>query len=552
MDIFLSVKIKKLFILMLPIFLCLAFTEVLGLAILIPLFSIIFQFDLISSKFEFLGNSFVQNAIIYLNSNSEFLFFLILIYFLLRFVIIFFSQKKLTNFKSKVFFLISNDLLKNYLNLKYIDFIKLNSSVLRRQVAEVHNYSEYLFNILTIFSETIIFIFIIIFLLFFDFYNVSIALIFIMIGLIPILLLFKKFQKKLSSERVDSANNYFKILDQSLGNFIYLKISNKIDSFLENFKFYTKIYSQNSAKSQLISVLPKPLLETIFILILTLFLSSVHGLSKSEMNIFILSSLVYGFSIYRLAPSLIKIFSSFSSISYLKNSRKILHKDLTMYEEKLNEDLINFKNTLELSNISFEYDDKKILENFSFKFKKGKKYLISGESGKGKSTLLLILMGLLRPQLGKIIIDDNKYEIWNSLQWRKKISYIPQKTYLLDSDLKSNIVFKGKVDQEKVNEIISSLNLKNLLNLFERDNKKTIGDGANQISGGQAQRISIARALYKDADILVMDEPTANLDKDNEKKIMDLIFLTLFKNKTIIFTSHNSNNFNYADEVIEL
>ena len=93
----------------------------------------------------------------------------------------------------------------------------------------------------------------------------------------------------------------------------------------------------------------------------------------------------------------------------------------------------------------------------------------------------------------------------------------------------------------KLDEIIKSLNLTNLLSLFISD-KKTIGDGANQISGGQAQRISIARALYRNSEILVMDEPTSNLDNENEKKIMDLIFFNLFKTKTIIFTSHNSDN----------
>ena len=279
---------------------------------------------------------------------------------------------------------------------------------------------------------------------------------------------------------------------------------------------------------------------------------SIRNLESKSYSIIIFSTLIYGFSLYRISPSLIKIFSSFSAISYLKNSKKLLEEDLILKKEELVKDEILFNKNIKFQNLSFSYDNKKILNKFSYSFEKGKKYLIYGESGRGKSTLLYILMGLIKPSEGQIILDGSNFQPWKNLGWRNNISYIPQKPIFLDTDLKHNIAFKDKIDDFKINEIIESLNLTKLLDLFVSDKKKTIGDGANQISGGQAQRISIARALYRNSEILVMDEPTSNLDNENEKKIMDLIFFDLFKTKTIIFTSHNSDNLKYADDIIKL
>ena len=178
---------------------------------------------------------------------------------------------------------------------------------------------------------------------------------------------------------------------------------------------------------------------------------------------------------------------------------------------------------------------------------------ISGETGSGKSTALNLILGLINPVKGNIFIDD-KNLLKVKQEWQSIIGFVPQSVYLLDESIAKNIAFginEEKINFEKIKKIIQDLNLNDLINDSEFGLETLVGERGVRISGGQLQRIGIARALYKDPDILVLDEITSSLDDETEDKIMRLIE-NLKGKKTIIIISHKKRCLENCDQIINL
>ena len=202
---------------------------------------------------------------------------------------------------------------------------------------------------------------------------------------------------------------------------------------------------------------------------------------------------------------------------------------------------IKFNYNLDFKDIYFKYpnSNKNVLEKFNFSIKKNKKIGIYGPSGSGKTTFLDLLIGLLSPQKGRIVSDGIDINL-NSRNWRNKISYVPQFNYLMDDNLINNIAFgqdEINIDKKLVDELLdlTLLDQELVKNNPQKTNMK-VGEMGINLSGGQIQRIGIARALYRKPEILVLDEPTSSLDSDNEIKIIENI--CDMKKITLIIVSH--------------
>ena len=205
---------------------------------------------------------------------------------------------------------------------------------------------------------------------------------------------------------------------------------------------------------------------------------------------------------------------------------------------------IEFLNNIQLENISFEYGSEEdlnrniVLKDININFKKNSKICIIGESGAGKSTFLDIIMGLHKPAKGKIFIDGKEQSLVN-LDWQDKIGFVPQNVFISSDTLKRNIAFgfeDHEINNNKVNYCLEICNLKNFANSLENGIDTKLTDAGTNISGGQKQRIGIARALYSKPNILILDEPTNNLDETNEKDITEK--LLKLDNITLILTTH--------------
>ena len=233
----------------------------------------------------------------------------------------------------------------------------------------------------------------------------------------------------------------------------------------------------------------------------------------------------------------------FYNLNYVKNDRFI------WYGKKEPE----FIEKIYFESVSFNYDNIEIISNLNFTINKNDIFLIKGSSGVGKTTIIDLLVGLHKPSLGSINVDNNKLFNIDLAKWRKKISYIPQDPQLINSNIFENITL-GDLDitNSQVNEALNSVNAFKFINKLEGEIEYNVGESGKKLSGGQKQRISIARGIVGDKDILICDEPTSALDKDSEEEILELFCKLKSKGKTIIIISHTSTYDRIADNILQL
>ena len=239
-----------------------------------------------------------------------------------------------------------------------------------------------------------------------------------------------------------------------------------------------------------------------------------------------------------------------SEIKEMKQNINIKNKNGFVNEKKINE--FKFNNEIDIKNVSFSYFDttKTVVKHLNLKIKKGSSVGIIGRSGAGKSTLVDLILGLLDPKNGEIYIDNCKLDGVRS-NWQSKIGYIPQDIYLLDDTIKNNISFGIKneeIDNSLIEKVTKIAQLENFINLLPDKLETVVGNRGVRISGGEKQRIGIARALYNNPKILIFDEATSSLDIDNENKILGEIYQGI-SDKTLIIISHRNNTVKYCDSI---
>ena len=200
---------------------------------------------------------------------------------------------------------------------------------------------------------------------------------------------------------------------------------------------------------------------------------------------------------------------------------------------------------IELKNVTYKYDNHTVFENISLNVRKGEKVGIVGESGSGKSTLLKLVAGLYKPTDGSIIVAGEK-EPSNII---KKVSVVMQSPMLLPLTIRENITMGHEYSDEWIDKAVEAANLKSWTDSLENGLDSYLGDRADELSGGQAQRIAIARAICKDADILLLDEPTSALDCENAAAVMEALE-RLANQKTVIHVTHRPEHLKGYDRVL--
>ena len=259
-------------------------------------------------------------------------------------------------------------------------------------------------------------------------------------------------------------------------------------------------------------------------------------------------------AIIKIIPSINKIVTANNYLQYARNSLSTLSKDkdLKIVETEIssNKEEINFKNSIILNNISLKYSDTLVLDNINLEINKSDFIGVIGNTGSGKSSLSHILLGLINPSQGQIQCDgQNIFD--NVKSYQKNIGYVPQNIFLLDDTIQNNITFGSSVDEKKISKVVKLASLENFIKERPNGLNQIVGEKGIKISGGEKQRIGIARALYREPKILILDEPTSALDEATEKSIInELIHLKdVF---TIILITHKLSNLNLADKIIKI
>lgn len=450
-----------------------------------------------------------------------------------------------------------------YLNQRMIFFTKNNPSKLIQDIDDVKRSSAVIFSVFGILKEIFIILIIMSMLIF---TNIKILLITITIFLLPIIFFLTFFKKNLKS-RGEIAKKFrnlrLKNLQESFSLMKFIKIIRGEELSLKTFNQNHYRAVNQDTMITFISRLPRIILELFSVIAISIV---VYFLFQTSLNfetiLPILTLLVI--ALLRFIPSIGSILVAINSYKFhqvtLDNLYKIFqnidndHKTKIKKIDDQDKNEFEFNQIIEFKDVNFSYEksNKKILKNINFQIKKNQKIGITGPSGSGKSTLLSLLLGLVEPESGLIKCDDQN--IFQNLKfWQKKIGYVPQTIHLLDDSIKNNICYGVNIKE------INDLNLKNAIQISEINkfiddmpNKidTWIGHEGSRISGGQLQRIGIARAMYLNPSILILDEPTSSLDEENEEKIINRLFS--IPNITIIMISHNSKILNKCDQIINL
>lgn len=261
----------------------------------------------------------------------------------------------------------------------------------------------------------------------------------------------------------------------------------------------------------------------------------------------------------RLLPLLQKLYSAWSRMT---GSHQIFldvlkYLDLPDTPRPENpEDKLTFNHEITLRDVAFRYPQSQddVLRNVSLSIPKGSRIGISGPTGAGKSTLVDLIMGLLEPEDGQLLVDGIRVDATNRHLWGKCISHVPQDVHLLDSTIAENIALgdqHGRMDMEKVRSAAQLAQLINFVDSLPRAFRTQVGERGVQLSGGQRQRIALARAIYRNADLIILDEATSALDSDTEAAIMHAL-PSLDAGVTIIVIAHREHTLTHCDWVIDI
>lgn len=273
---------------------------------------------------------------------------------------------------------------------------------------------------------------------------------------------------------------------------------------------------------------------------------------------------IFFICIIRIMPSLLKIYNITYTINFLKSSVNLIKDQIVdendyldeIKRENNKEELIKINKHVQIKDLSHTYPNTKkiVLNKINFKFEKGKINTIIGDSGSGKTTLLNIILGLIKPTSGEISIDNEDYtekKIYENLN----VGYVPQNVFLFDDTIQNNISFMDRIDkkliQEKLINASKDAEILDFINSLPDKFDHILGERGSKISGGQIQRIGLARAMYNDPEILILDEFTSSVDSQTEKKLMETLN-KIKKNKLVIIISHRDQTINFSDNILDL
>ena len=263
----------------------------------------------------------------------------------------------------------------------------------------------------------------------------------------------------------------------------------------------------------------------------------------------------------RLMPNFLNIFKNYQSISfYYPSGKKIIDfikKNISEIKVKKNFKINNnFKiNQIVFKNVSFKYPNSNyIFKKLNLKISTGEKVIIMGNSGSGKSTFLDTLTGLIYPTSGKVIVNNEALNQKNLYNYQNKLSYSSQENFIFSGNILNN--FKFNTEENKIISKEKFIELKKIfldlnINFIKYDSKNIINERGTNFSGGEKQKISLARAIFKNSDMVVLDEPTSSLDDKNSHKIIQRI-LKYCKNKIVICVSHDKKLIKYFDRALYL
>ena len=518
--------------------------ETLSIALIIPIFDIIFFGK--SEKYHFFTYLFLDANLLFSEKNFKiFILISLLIVFLFKniFLVIFHF------INIKFFYLvnlrISKSLFNLYLNNNYNFFLNVKSDdFIRKVYNDANGFREFLISSQLILSELIFIIFLSFFLFIFNPLIFTFCLIIFSIIIGTYNFIFKKKIMVWGNLYQKSLGELQQLIIDGIRGIKDIIIYNIENRFHSQFDTVSKHATLSQFKLSFVNTVPRFFMELVAILAMILpliFLVIIDFDIPTLIPIFAL----FAVSIFKVIPSINRLINSYNNVKYYSASVDICYEEILTNPHKIYEfNNYDFCKSLEFKNLQYQYPKSGsfILKKINFKIKKNESLLIRGLNGSGKSTLLNIISGLITPSSGEILLD-NKSVVLGKF-WAKKISYIQQNIFLLNCSIKENIASSNQsiIDNDKFSRVDKILNLSEIFKQMPNSLDTIVGNNEKILSGGQRQIISIARALYKDSDLLIFDEADSALDKNSRDILKNLLF-GLKGKKTIFFVTHEDSFF---------
>lgn len=379
---------------------------------------------------------------------------------------------------------------------------------------------------------------------------------FLTVLIAPVFVLYRMQKQKIRHSSDEIKTTYPQLLKytlQGIESFVEIKSFRKEDYFRNRINkmfgiignVFAKDHSRNTTISRITEAISAIYLGLIIIYILLFYPSK-------EEAILILG--IYAGVSFRAIPSINRIFSAFMQIRTHEYAIDDLESS-TAYQSEASERVVplRFDDKIQFESVSFAYDGgENVLNDLDLSIHKGEKIIISGNSGRGKTTILLLLMRFLKEQQGKLVLDGRVVEPSADQQFRALMGYVPQNPYILDATIAENIAFgipRSEINLEKIRKITEDLDLSGWVESLPQKHETIIGEKGTMISGGQRQRIAIGRVLYHDAEVLLLDEITNQLDPRSEKEVLKVLFELAVQKKTVVLITHKEELWNAFDSV---
>jgi ABC-type bacteriocin/lantibiotic exporter with double-glycine peptidase domain len=444
--------------------------------------------------------------------------------------------------------------LLNYLSDDYSRFVTIDSSVLVRRISQQPiEFSHYILtNFQQIVSQIILIFFTICAILF---YHPSLFLLLFVLLLPPVVLLGWYIRKKLKDIRSQiktTSEKTLQHLHESLAGYVESNIYHKEDFFTNRYSGYQDQLNENIATQQTLQSLPSRLVE-IFAVLGFLILVVINKLSADAPAINMLTVGVFMAAAYKIIPGIVKILNCTGQIKTYQFTLTDLLPDNTKILSAKDERPSQPIRSISYQNICFKYKQHPVLTDLSFEIAPGDLVGISGNSGKGKTTIINLLLGFLTPDCGSIGINGKICDAGDRALYRNRISYVKQQPFFINDTILKNITL-SEYDHypNKLKEAIALSGIDKLLDKYPEGLEKIINENGKNISGGQRQRIMLARALYHDFDLLILDEPFSEMDGVSENEILKQLQVLAGQGKMILFITNNKASLSYCNKIIAI
>ncbi|MEP6612187.1 MAG: ABC transporter ATP-binding protein [Mucilaginibacter sp.] len=442
----------------------------------------------------------------------------------------------------------------NYLADDYGRFVGIDSSVQVRKISQQPiEFSHYILtNVQQIVSQGILIFFTVFAILF---YHPTLFLLLFSLLLPPVVLLGWYIRKRLKAIRTNikvTNEKALQHLHESLAGYVESNIYTKKDFFSERYSCYQNRLNENIATQQTLQSLPSRLVE-VFAVLGFLILVIINKLSTSAPAINMVAVGVFIAAAYKIIPGIVKILNSSGQIKTYKFTLTDLLPTESPASLPGNTGAAQPIEAIAFESISFTYKNHAVLNNLSFNMKPGDFVSVSGNSGKGKTTIINLLLGFLTPGGGNICINNTKTGAGDREAYRGRISYVKQQPFFINDTIIKNITLcDDGYDPGKLHEAAIVSGVDKLVERYPDGLEKVITENGKNISGGQRQRVMLARALYHDFDLLILDEPFSEMDSASENDILNHLQPLTEQGKMILFITHNKSSLKYCNKVITL